>query len=1321
MATNNYILLEANRINQSGFIDEEADKYKNKWLNNVNSSGIEINIGDTIEVAGVAVNSSGASDNTIEFTGLEGINKEYADNQQLLEFEYYINHVGTNTAPLPFYETITFCGNKDALADGALPYSTISMGQRDGVNAKYNLLSRSLGEPDLGGFNTSGATTDINKYDKYNYAYDHVLKGTTYTMPPQYNRNYENHSNMPNNNFLCRLELFNDPQYGMGGAGYYVGQILRLEEPDQNDGNVANPQPTSTRYRTADNTTDMPFPPTSNGAPKTMRQYQDVNINIEVTMVGDWGNIQQWKMIQASNGVQGPSSRFNYGTIESGSILICQASGVTSQGASGTGPLSEIRAWFVVSGWLNQNYPTFPKGWNSNLLNIPNWNPGPGYVGPLWGEMTAAPITPSTPPKFNIMRDYFSSKVYRQPDGQRYYFGPENWTGVALTKETPTAGLEAENYNFEDLNPTYTPLISQTELEIPVGFSTSASIGQIITDRLHQPILDTSSSAVWTDDAFDFVSLDNYGINGLAENTIINNETQLYGPPPSKYRRPTVLSTNTWKPKPANFAGICNKSSVLSNLAGARNLFWSNIAVREPEKWAGLSYTRGAYYGADEDDPLNEISSGSVDGTRLGQVGDMNSQDMGTCGINQSILNKFPATAGPKPSLSSGSNPIILTNMFYTEANVIKIAESFKKAEKYWGDLTTKVSVTDFSEYAVGMDIGLYIDELSAGTLQTDAVDDHLKYPLNPTIISDATIHKQRVRFKTYVEADDAGATDQKSYVYTDGVAGDLFCYGTQLNGIPNDELQLSQMVIKSRYDPAFDYRFNKTSTSFSDFMTYNDVAGGSPDLFTTSGSSQDDIFVGGQNINVLMQWAIDNDVMVLPIFPSSQTNFITNGNRPLLAYVSKFAFGNTTVFDPQTREGQWQIDPHNCTQNIQLGLDCSFIRNDAVAFYNTQPSTTQNYWGYDTASYNSIGYIGASNPVLNFSTDLGRFTLSGLSTPMTIGNSNPEQLQQFLTPNASPDTTVFAVNKKGSICPYKQQSLPANIASDEWNTNLSPATGWGTYIDQFNIPQKEGTIMDAYTGLSLSAIYNKDNKGNWIKLSNTDYDKYGGSLLSKLGFNLNQLLPLIGSVQTQNISGVNNDNQDLSYGRYLLENTKPLTTGAYISSVEYQSLDGTGNNLPEFGLGGDNGYAFMEPLVNSSLLIANRLPAKLEYSYINVYSSIIQGGTNTSYYGGSDGKSQIPVLAFCSRNYTAGDFFYGLEQTFTYTALRNFTLTDITTDLRLPDGSRPLLEKNSSVIYKITKSETLPLTGDEILQQQATQLKINNIAAKKNRLSNAQ
>ena len=83
------------------------------------------------------------------------------------------------------------------------------------------------------------------------------------------------------------------------------------------------------------------------------------------------------------------------------------------------------------------------------------------------------------------------------------------------------------------------------------------------------------------------------------------------------------------------------------------------------------------------------------------------------------------------------------------------------------------------------------------------------------------------------------------------------------------------------------------------------------------------------------------------------------------------------------------------------------------------------------------------------------------------------------------------------------------------------------------------------------------------------------------------------------------------------------------------------------------------------------------------VYSDIVR---NTKFYGGKNWQQKVPAMAYLSRNYSSGDFFYTFSTGWTYTIDNPYILTDFTTEIMLPDGSPAPINKDSSVIYKITK-----------------------------------
>ncbi len=74
--------------------------------------------------------------------------------------------------------------------------------------------------------------------------------------------------------------------------------------------------------------------------------------------------------------------------------------------------------------------------------------------------------------------------------------------------------------------------------------------------------------------------------------------------------------------------------------------------------------------------------------------------------------------------------------------------------------------------------------------------------------------------------------------------------------------------------------------------------------------------------------------------------------------------------------------------------------------------------------------------------------------------------------------------------------------------------------------------------------------------------------------------------------------------------------------------------------------------------------------------------------------------MTYLTRENNESDLFYQGEKGFNFTATKDFTITDITTDIRLPNGERPILNASSTIIYKIEKPlRSLPTNTNPIPQ----------------------
>ena len=171
-----YVLLECNRLRGKSTynnLNEDEDKFKSNWTNLISTEGIIVNAGDTISLEQIIINSKGASDEVIEFSGLEG-ESGFIDNKIRLEYSFYINHGGSNTARLPFLKHSTYRGNGTTLSPNqVLPNSDSKEPKNNGTirdNSEFlNVVSRrSLGEiflpPTQGtGFNVTEFYDELNK------------------------------------------------------------------------------------------------------------------------------------------------------------------------------------------------------------------------------------------------------------------------------------------------------------------------------------------------------------------------------------------------------------------------------------------------------------------------------------------------------------------------------------------------------------------------------------------------------------------------------------------------------------------------------------------------------------------------------------------------------------------------------------------------------------------------------------------------------------------------------------------------------------------------------------------------------------------------------------------------------------------------------------------------------------------------------------------------------------------------------------------------------------------------------------------------------
>ena len=298
---------------------------------------------------------------------------------------------------------------------------------------------------------------------------------------------------------------------------------------------------------------------------------------------------------------------------------------------------------------------------------------------------------------------------------------------------------------------------------------------------------------------------------------------------------------------------------------------------------------------------------------------------------------------------------------------------------------------------------------------------------------------------------------------------------------------------------------------------------------------------------------------------------------------------------------------------------------------------------------YSTICFCGANDMLINFD---NKFTLSQLHTECTSGNG------QFQNPNI----------------PTSDEPLQSILSINERVSCFS-------IVDKNKIPQSYSLrissprdVISSQSGVSLINI-------------STDSSNYKNSLFQILGFTYEQLIPIWGKPQNQFNRGNYNQIGDTTY--QYNNRTKPFTTQGYISSADQLSFsqmlssDVVGSTyFPKVVPSGNLGVAKLgQASVNGSsdLLIAQSLPQKLAYAYLLIYSNIVE----SIFYGGSNGRQRLPCIGYINRSFETGNYFFGGGSQM-YEVMTSRTLTDIKTEIRMPDGQLALVGYDNTAIYKL-------------------------------------
>ncbi len=423
---------------------------------------------------------------------------------------------------------------------------------------------------------------------------------------------------------------------------------------------------------------------------------------------------------------------------------------------------------------------------------------------------------------------------------------------------------------------------------------------------------------------------------------------------------------------------------------------------------------------------------------------------------------------------------------------------------------------------------------------------------------------------------------------------------------------------------------------------------------------------------------------------------------------------------------------------------------------------------------FNKVNFtwIGSINAGVNFNGQTNRFEISGFNSPHVLSS-----LDQ---PAPPPSTSGGGGTAQGAaqqgyenlagvgsnIATYGNDVVTSYFASDLEKYNKSDkfyaenidvfSSADGNYMesggqynirnDRYNDDTNQGKA-DSQTGVFIENVflapanwvpptlpYGGDLQNYWVPgtenlnateeqrelivkdLIKADKDNFNGSLLHKMGFTLEQLIPTYGS-QDGDFNPLTNGSTnpvDMYAGtKPLILNTlsdvasnqitnlysAPFDANAYaaasgttaaVTGYPFANLDPKDYvGLPQFHQGSVNGLAVNVSNSIPGTLVAKNLPSLYASAYYLVISDIVPTQFQSD-QNGNVGSSN--AIFYAMKNYGAGDFYYSSGSDYWQVVTKRRLVTSITTEIRSPTtGKLATLGPNSVVLYKIQRTFNLP------------------------------
>ena len=190
-------------------------------------------------------------------------------------------------------------------------------------------------------------------------------------------------------------------------------------------------------------------------------------------------------------------------------------------------------------------------------------------------------------------------------------------------------------------------------------------------------------------------------------------------------------------------------------------------------------------------------------------------------------------------------------------------------------------------------------------------------------------------------------------------------------------------------------------------------------------------------------------------------------------------------------------------------------------------------------------------------------------------------------------------------------------------------------------------------------------------------------SLLNILGFSYEQFNTSNLEINRQTRFDNTKFNSTVSTTNALVNSVDVLDFTRNVFGAKMYNLQPALSLIPDFDPSGKLTFDLppnIEENCSSTEIFADNLPKKMSSSHYVVRSSIL----DQSNY--SNSKSKYPIIAIVPRSNQFGDYYVSEEDQIEFTVTQKRTITDITTEIVNPSGELTVCDKESAIIYKLTK-----------------------------------